>query len=104
MAPFKEFAEQVRELIPTIESNLYIEGDVLGRLNLTLRHGTELVKREGLSSSAGQVREYRDALGDLSACLRRCESRLLDRRLLVANQLRHLRNVNQWTRSSADTL
>jgi hypothetical protein len=103
MASFGEFAVRIRELIPLIESGTFVEGTLLVRLNQAVSGGAELVRNQG-SDTAENVGDYCRALEELSSCLRRCESRLLDRKMHVANELRHLRNADQWARSSADTL
>jgi hypothetical protein len=103
MAALAQLAGELRSLVSGIDDGTLRKDEMQARLKRILRQADEVIQRAGAFREAG-AEDYRGALQSLAECLRRRESALLDRKLLLASKLRHIRNVNQWAQSSAQTL
>ena len=104
MSAFHELAIEINSLITAVDCGRMSCDAAHARIRKTLRAADELIRRGPADANDDGAAEYCAALQGLAECLRRRESTLIDRKLHLASQLRHLRNVNQWAQSSAQTM
>jgi len=104
MAAFAQLADELKSLVSAIDEGTLRRNEVQARLKKTLDRADELMRQRTASASEDGAEDYRFALLALAECLRRRESALIDKKLLLASRLRHIRNVNQWAQSSAQTM